>query len=82
MSLDNLTFLPKTLQDVSSDLESVRNKIKFIVEAAYGSSVKQPLSLEATIGFGIILVQIDKELEEVQKKLGVRKSSRGDPRQL
>ena len=71
-TLDNrrLTILPKNAPNVSSELASARNKIQFIIETAYGASIKKPLSLEATIGLGTILVEIDQELEAIQKKLG------------
>lgn len=73
MSSDKITILPPRPQNVSTELESVRNKIQFIIEAAYGTSIKKPLSLEAIIGLGTILVEIDRELEEIQKKLGYQR---------
>ena len=65
-----VTKLPKRVQDVSVELSEVRAKVRFIVEAAYGSSIKKPLSLEATIGLGVYLHEIDQKLEEIERKLG------------
>jgi len=70
MDDQKVTRLPRKTPDVSRELATVRSKIRFIVEAAYGSSVKKPLSLEATIGLGVFLTQIDQELAEIEQKLG------------
>ena len=69
MDQQKVTRLPKRV-DVSTELTAVRSKIRFILEATYASSVKKPLSLEATIGLGIILHDIDHGLSEIEQKLG------------
>ena len=65
-----VTKLPRRGADVSAELAAARNKIRFILESAYGQSVQKPLSLEASIGLGIILHDIDRALAEIAAKLG------------
>lgn len=69
-----VTRLPRKVPDVSRELSAVRAKVRFIVEAAYGSSIKKPLSLEATIGLGVFLSQIEQELAEIERILGYDES--------
>ena len=69
-----VTKLPRRGVDVSAELAAVRNKIRFILESAYGRSVQKPLSLEAAIGLGIILHDIDQALAEIAEKLGYTES--------
>ena len=70
MDDQKVTRLPRKPPDVSAELANVRNKVRFIIETAYGASVKKPLSLEATIGLGIFLQEIDLKLAEIEQKLG------------
>lgn len=70
MDDSKVTRLPRRGPDVSNELATVRSKIRFILESTYGLSVKKPLSLEATIGLGVILYDIDRGLAEIEEKLG------------
>lgn len=65
-----VTRLPKRVPDVSGELSVVRSKIRFILEATSGSAIKKPLSLEALIGLGVIIYDIDQLLAEIEQKLG------------
>jgi len=65
-----VTKLPVRGPDVSAELSTARNKLRFILEATYGQSIKKPLSLEATIGLGVILYDIDRGLAAIAEKLG------------
>ena len=70
MDDQKVTKLIRKNPDVSKELSIARSKIRFIIETAYGSSVKNPLSLEATIGLGMIIYDIDQVLAEIEQKLG------------
>ena len=70
MDDSKVTRLPKRPSDVSEELSILRGKIRLILESTYFSSVRKPLSLEATIGLGAFLNEIDQGLAAVQKKLG------------
>ena len=69
MSDNKVTQFPK-VPDVSEELEIARQKIRFILESTSRLSVKKPLSLEATIGLGVIIYDIDQLLAEIERKLG------------
>jgi hypothetical protein len=73
MDDQKVTRLLRRGPDVSSELAVIRRKIRFILEATYGSSVQKPLSLEATIGLGVIIYEIDQGLAEIEEKLGYSK---------
>jgi hypothetical protein len=70
MSDYKVTKLPRRIPDVSDELSVVRSKIRFILESTFGSAIKKPLSLEATMGLGIIIYDIDQLLVEIERKLG------------
>ena len=65
-----VTRLPKRAPDVSEELSVVRSKTRFILEAISFSAMKKPLSLEAIIGLGMIIYDIDQLLAEIEQKLG------------
>ena len=65
-----VTRLPRRVPDVSDELSVVRSKIRFILEATSGSAIKKSLSLEAVIGLGVIIYDIDQLLAEIERKLG------------
>ena len=65
-----VTRLPRRAPDVSDELSVVRCKIRFILESISGSSLKRPFSLEAVIGLGVIIHDIDHLLAEIERKLG------------
>jgi hypothetical protein len=65
-----VTRLPKRAPDVSEELSVVRSKTRFILEAISFSAMKKPLSLEAIIGLGMIIYDIDQLLAEIERKLG------------
>ncbi|HKL25368.1 MAG TPA: hypothetical protein VJ910_04000 [Desulfuromonadales bacterium] len=69
MSDSKVTQFPK-VPDVSEELEIARHKIRFILESTSRLTVKKPLSLEATIGLGVIIHDIDQLLAEIERKLG------------
>lgn len=69
MSDHKVTKFPK-VPDVSSELSTVRQKTRFILESTSRLTIKKPLSLEATIGLGVIIHEIDQLLEEIERKLG------------
>ena len=74
MDDQKVTKLPRRNPDVSKELSIVRTKLRFILESTYASSIKKPLSLESTIGLGMIIYDIDQELAEIERKLGYSES--------
>ncbi len=70
MDDNKVTRLPQKAPDVSEELAVLRSKLRLILESVYFGSVRKPLSLEATVGLGAFLNEIDQGLAGIQKKLG------------